>query len=415
MAAVEQPKYETLWPTAGLDTERLLRGGWRPSPFVEFVVKVHSRCNLACDYCYMYEMADQSWRDRPTSMRDNTFEEACRTIGAHARTFSLTTIALVFHGGEPLLVGHRALDRFAERARDLLEPIAEVRLGMQTNGVLLDEEFLRICDRRGIRVGVSVDGDRDAHDRHRTYRRGSGSYGDVAQGLALLADAGYRHLYSGLLCTIDVANDPVDTYEALLRFAPPAVDLLLPHGNWAAPPPNHGCGGATPYGDWLVAVFDRWYDAPTLETRVRLFDDILTLLLGGRANSESVGLEPVRVAVIETDGALEQVDTLKSAFAGATRLAVPADGNPLDAALRDPSIVARQIGIEALSDTCVRCRIHKVCGGGNYTHRYRADSGFRNPSVYCADLQRLINHIETRLRGELERIRDGKKGTPVDD
>lgn len=31
--------------------------------FMEFVVKIHSRCNPACDYCYVYDMADQSWRE----------------------------------------------------------------------------------------------------------------------------------------------------------------------------------------------------------------------------------------------------------------------------------------------------------------------------------------------------------------
>src|ERR1043166_2879062 len=49
------------WP-AGLDIRGLLEQGWRPTPFREFVLKVHSRCNLTCDYCYIYEMADQSWR-----------------------------------------------------------------------------------------------------------------------------------------------------------------------------------------------------------------------------------------------------------------------------------------------------------------------------------------------------------------
>src|ERR1700746_395212 len=55
------------WP-AGLYVPALLEEGWRPSPFREFIVKVHSRCDLSCDYCYMYEMADQSWRDQPRAM-----------------------------------------------------------------------------------------------------------------------------------------------------------------------------------------------------------------------------------------------------------------------------------------------------------------------------------------------------------
>ena len=52
------------WPFT-LDVPALVASGWRPVPFREFIVKVHSRCDLSCDYCYMYEMAYQSWHDRP--------------------------------------------------------------------------------------------------------------------------------------------------------------------------------------------------------------------------------------------------------------------------------------------------------------------------------------------------------------
>ena len=41
--------------------------------------------------------------------------------------------------------------------------------------------------------------------------------------------------------------------------------------------------------------------------------------------------------------------------------------------------------------------MHKICGGGYFPHRYRSGSGFRNPSVYCADLQRVITHIAARV------------------
>jgi uncharacterized protein len=134
---------------------------------------------------------------------------------------------------------------------------------------------------------------------------------------------------------------------------------------------------------------------------VRLFGDIIDLLLGGQPTSESVGLEPIRLAVIETDGTLEQVDELKSTFVGATKLHFPRVGNPLDQALWEPSMAARQIGIDALSGTYRACSLHTVCGGGHYAHRYRADNGFRNPSVYCSDLKELIHHIESRVRADL--------------
>ena len=41
-------------------------------------------------------------------------------------------------------------------------------------------------------------------------------------------------LFSGLLCTIDLRNDPVTMSEALAAFQPPGIDFLLPHGIWAA-------------------------------------------------------------------------------------------------------------------------------------------------------------------------------------
>lgn len=399
--STEQPPADE-WPAGDQNARDLREAHRQPLPFTQFVVKIHSRCNLACDYCYVYEMSDQSWKNQPRTMSEPIFDYACRMIRDHAARFALPTVGLVFHGGEPLLVGHTALEYFARRAREILEPATRVRLGMQTNGVLIDTGFLDICARHDVEIGVSLDGDERGHDRHRKYRRGAGSYADVGAGLRLLTGPGYRHLYSGLLCTIDIDNDPVDTYEALLAFGPPALDLLLPHGNWTTPPPARTDDPTvTPYADWLITIFDRWYDAPVTETRVRLFDEIIELLLGGTGASESVGLGPIQLAVIETDGSLEQVDALKSAFAGAARIEGGTGGNALDRATADPAVIARQIGVEALGASCRACPIHRVCGAGHYAHRYRAGSGFRNPSVYCADLEKLIRHIESRVRADL--------------
>ena len=42
--------------------------GHEPVPFRQFILKVHSRCNLSCTYCYVYEMADQGWPRLPRQM-----------------------------------------------------------------------------------------------------------------------------------------------------------------------------------------------------------------------------------------------------------------------------------------------------------------------------------------------------------
>jgi uncharacterized protein len=374
--------------------------GWRPLPFREFVLKVHSRCNLACDYCYMYEMADQSWLSQPKRMSLAVTEQTAKRIGEHVRAHDLTEIGLVLHGGEPLLAGPDVIAEVLRAVRAAVGEAVTVRAAVQTNGVGLDERFLTLFSQLGIHVGVSLDGDADAQDRHRRFASGRGSHAAVAAGLRLLASDRFRHLYNGLLCVVDIGNDPVATYEALLESGPPRVDFLLPHGTWESPPPGRlPQDPGTPYADWLITVFDRWYDQP--RTEVRLFAEIMRLLLGRPTSTESVGLAPATFLVIETDGAMAQVDTLRAAFGGAQATGLHVDRDRFDDALLLPEIAARQLGYRALSAQCQQCQIWQVCGGGLYAHRYRPGTGFANPSVYCPDLMRLIGHIRTRVTADI--------------
>lgn len=386
------------WPD-GLDVAKLLADGWRPVPFREFVLKIHSRCDLACDYCYMYEMADQSWRRRPHRMPMAVLEQAARRIAEHVAAHRLDAVTVVLHGGEPTLAGSAYIARAVEVIRCTVRD-AWVEVRIQTNGIGLTAERLRTFDELGIRVSVSLDGDAVAHDRHRRRHDGTGSHARVTAGLARLTEEPYRRLFAGLLCTVDLANPPVATYESLLTWRPPAVDFLLPHGNWDSPPPGLPTA-ATPYADWLIAVFDRWYEAPRQETQVRLFGEIMHLILGGAGTVEAVGLSPAGFVTVETDGGIEQADALKSAYAGAPETGLHVSRDPFDAALLLPSTAARQIGVRALSSACRSCLVHRVCGGGLYAHRYRAGSGFDNPSVYCRELFRLIEHIRARMVSDL--------------
>ena len=398
------------WPDRALDPAVLRASGWRPTPFRDVVLKVHQRCNLACDYCYVYEMADQSWRSRPLVMDERIWQATAHRMVEHARAHGLETMRLVLHGGEPLLAGADRLDRLVGDFRRAFDGVARLDVQMQSNGVLLDEGMLAMLARHDVGIGVSLDGTPGDHDRRRQRPDGRGSHAAVDRALRLLADGPHRDRFAGLLCTVDPGTDPIACYEALLAYRPPALDLLLPHANWAVPPARPEGAGPTPYADWLIPIFDRWYAAPRQEVAVRLFDDLLALILGGSGRSEQVGLSPVAVVVVETDGAVEQVDSLKSAYEGACATGLSVLADPFDAALEHPGVVARQIGVAALCDTCLGCPSHTVCGAGHYAHRYRAGAGFRNPSVYCADMLKLIGHVGTRVASDLRRLSAAEPG-----
>jgi len=322
-------------------------------------------------------------------------------IGEHARTHRISRIALIMHGGEPLLAGPELISELVRSTRAAAGPLVRVDARVQTNGVGLNDSYLELFRELDVQLGVSLDGAMEAHDRHRRFPSGRGSYAAVAAGLDKLARPSYRHLFNGLLCTIDLRNDPIATYKALAEFEPPRIDFLLPHGTWSNPPPGRMPGAVdAAYADWLITIFDRWYPAP--QTRIRLFEDIMDLLLGSSSSSDMLGLSPSRVVFIETDGAIELADNLKVAYHGAAATGLHVSSASLDEALLLPGVVARQLGARALSPQCRACPIHQVCGGGLYAHRYRPGTGFYNPSVYCPDLIKLIGHVRDVMQADID-------------
>nr|WP_245724723.1 FxsB family cyclophane-forming radical SAM/SPASM peptide maturase [Micromonospora citrea] len=355
------------------------------------MLKLVSRCDLACDHCYVYEHPDQSWRRQPRMMAPATVRAVAGRIAEHAAAHRLGGVRVVLHGGEPLLAGAARLGSTAATLRRVIEPVARLDLRMQSNGVLLTPATCDVLVAHDVKVGISLDGDRAANDRHRRHANGASSHRQVLRALALLRSPAYRSSYAGILCTVDLANDPIRVYEALLAEEPPHVDFLLPHANWDNPPVRPD-GRATPYADWLLAIHRRWL-ADGRPVPIRLLESLLSTATGQGSRSEAVGLAPADLVVVETDGTFEQVDSLKSAFDGAAATGLDVFRHRVDDAAAHPGIAVRQTGLAGLCPTCRACPVVGHCGGGLYAHRYRAGNGFDNPSAYCADLLRLVRVV----------------------
>lgn len=185
-------------------------------PLTHFVLRVHSRCDLACDHCYVYKSADQSWRGRPMAISEEVVARTAQRIAEHAASHRLPAVQVVLHGGEPLLAGRARLQAVATELRAALRGICDLDLRIHTNGGLLDEEFCELFAEYDVRVGISIDGDRATDDRHRRYADGRSSYDKVVRAIGLLS----------------TDNDPVTVYDSLRRLQPPRVDFLLPHATW---------------------------------------------------------------------------------------------------------------------------------------------------------------------------------------
>lgn len=365
------------------------------APFQTFILKAANRCNIDCDYCYVFNSKDQAWRRLPARMSVDVARAAARRIGEHATTHGLRTVHVVLHGGEPLLAGPRHLADLLGAVRDEIPADTIIRFELQTNGTLITKAWLDIFERYEMAVGVSLDGPPPANDRHRLTHASRSSAASAVRGIELLRSR--PHLFAGLLAVVDLANDPLEVHDYLASFDPPVIDFNLPHATYDEPPyrddPN-----LPEYGLWMSRVYDAWLAKPDHQHSVRMLEDIVALSSGVRGSVETLGLAPPTSVVIESDATIEGLDTLRSVEEGATWLGLDIFHHSFDEVLHHPKLRHREYGMASLAEKCRRCPLVEVCGGGYLPHRFSVARGYRNPSVYCADLEYLIRHVQDSLR-----------------
>lgn len=371
----------------------------KAAPARQFLFKIASRCNLSCTYCYMYRSADQSWKLKPKIMDRVVVLQSLKRIRDHVIKHNITRLSIIAHGGEPLLVGTDYLHWFFRTCLDVLSDLVVIDFGIQTNCTLINDKFVDIFSQFNVAVGVSIDGD-SVSNRYRVYNDGRESYSDVIQGWNTLVKRAPQ-LSRGILCTINIFADPLVVYHSIAELEPHAIDFLWPLGNYQYPPAGKRFPyDDTPYADWLIPIFDEWY-LSRANFYIRQFREIITLLLGGRSKTETWGITDTDLLVIETDGQLEGVDTLKSTYEGAASLGMNVSDHSIDQAMAHPMIQLRLMGRQALSETCQSCSLVEVCGGDYLPHRYHPATGFYTKSIYCSDRMKLVMHVRSRLQEHL--------------
>lgn len=373
-------------------------------PFHTFLWKITSRCNIDCSYCYVYQMPDQGWRRQPKLMSEQVARQTAVAMRNHLQRHDKKYAAITFHGGEPLLGGVDHLQMLSRVINEELRSTGlDLLIGMQSNGLLFTREIGDLMLREKITVGISLDGPPEVNDLHRIDHRGRPTGARLEEKLKLLFSPTYRQLFTGFLTYINIDADPVAVTDYLLSWEPYSLDFLFPLDNHDRRPyGKRDDPAATPYGDWLIASFDHWWGLGC-PMRIRIFDSILHLLCGSRSLVESLGLAPVDLVVVETNGEIEGVDSLKATFDGAPRLGFNVFDHEFDEVAAHQAVRQRQLGLDALCQKCRECPVVEICGGGYIPHRYSDANGFDNPSVYSADLEKLIRHIHATLHREIDR------------
>ena len=357
------------------------------------VVKVAALCNLNCTYCYMYHHEDTSYLTRPKLMAESVFEQLLERMLEHCEAHN-RQMSLTFHGGEPTLLPSRHLGRYASRAREVLGDRLGT-IGMQTNGTLVNEEWVKTCQREKIAVGVSLDGPAEINDATRVDHSGLGSHDRAVRGLKLLQKGG---VLNGVLCVVNPRLDGVAVYDYFRELGVQSISFLLPDITHDSKERLYGGIGPTPVADYLIPVFDRWFQEDDPEVVVRLFWELIAHMFGGMPGSDAFGNGPLSYVIIETDGAIQPVDTLRACEEGMIETNLNVNEHGFDDLNLGPPLLRRLVHTGTpLAKPCISCREREICGGGYITHRYSRENGFDNPSAWCDDIYKLLSHIRSKV------------------
>jgi uncharacterized protein len=366
--------------------------GETPQAPLDWVVfKIAQHCNLNCTYCYVYNRGDDSWMDRPRIVSDNVVEMLGRRIAEQCTKFSLERFVIEFHGGEPLLVGKRRMQHIIDLLRTNA-PAVELRLILQTNGTLLDEEWLELFHRNHVNFGISLDGPPEIADRHRVFRNGKGSTRRLLENVRRLRRSGpmFDQLLGGVLCVVDPSANGGDLVRWFVDNGFDCFEFLLPDGNYANLPP--GWKGAEPVRRFLLEAFDAWYEMGKSAPQIRLFETMLLAFMGVKPELDALGGDLRKLCVVESDGSIGVSDVMRFCQGdyAVDRLNIFVD--PLEAR-------TEAYHIDELQRPCAKCETcpHlKSCGGGYLPHRYDGTS-FANPSLYCDALYALAERMVSAI------------------
>jgi len=352
-------------------------------PFSIMVKPIGSRCNLRCTYCYYLATPHVG----PALMADETLEIMLRQYIDASRGPNLS---IVWHGGEPTMAGLKFFRRVVELEKELLPDGWQCWNNLQTNGLLLDEQWCDFLAQNHFDVGLSIDGTELLHDHYRPQPNGQGSYRQAALAVGRLQSAGVQ---PDLLCTVNAATvaSPLEVYRGLRQFGTGWIQFI-PIVEWTSESVT-----AEAYGDFLCAVFDQWAWHDVGQLNVQLFAETMRVMAGGQAGLCWMAPTCGRALVVEADGGVYSCDHYVRpehrlgdvAGAGLGRLA------------NSPAQLAFGEAKGDLPAECPACPWLALCNGG--CPKDRVDGH----NYLCAGLARFFEHATPVLAQVIQMTQSG--------
>ena len=377
-------------------------------------------CNLDCTYCYYLSKETLLETDSRWRMSEETLENFIRQYIEQQNT---KDIVFSWQGGEPTLLGLDFFKKVVTLQKKYAPPYVSCENDLQTNGTFLDDEWCKFLREHNFLVGLSIDGPPYLHNHYRKFKNGTGSFDKVFRAAKLLNKHNVR------FATLTVVNDvnaqyPIEIYRFLrdevnskqMQFIP----IVEPKTFHATAPqrwnfhempvedspqvsPRHPesfvkewCVSPESYGNFLISVFDEWYNHDIGLIYVPFFESAIAQWMG--MPSTLCIFSPIcgKGLALEHDGTIYACD----------HYVYPEYilGNINETKLSSMALSKKQemfgYGKDIkLPEKCRQCKYLFACSGECPKNRFlRTSNGESGLNYLCKGLFNYFNHIDPYIK-----------------
>lgn len=367
-----------------------------------------SICNMDCQYCFYLEKSKLYPSKKNWRMPENVLEHF---IKEYIQTQDIPTIHFTWQGGEPTLLGVDYFRKIVELQKQYADGKNIVN-ALQTNAVLLDDNWCDFFVKNNFLLGVSIDGPEQLHNKYRYYKNKRSSFDDVMRGISFLKK--HKVEFNTLTCVqkensyhpLEVYNFLKESGSQFMQFIPivereveessrDELRLISPDSKFNA---NVTEWSVEPlqYGKFLSTIFDQWVRNDVGDFFIQQFEVALESWMGMRQSlcvfSETCGT----AMALEHNGDLYSCD----------HYVYPNNklGNITEDELKMLVNSEQQIKFgkdkrDTLPEYCNQCDYKFACNGECPKHRFiESPSREKGLNYLCEGYKYFFNHIDPYMR-----------------